>query len=83
MNRKFDPSMIAKRVPKAVLKRTQENYDEHMMSLHDSFNEAVAHYRKPSQELTLAFLSGDFREYIPSAYLPEYLDFEKYPHYTF
>lgn len=82
MENKFDPSMIVKRVPKAIVARTQENYERYMMSLHDSFNEAVGHYRKPSQELALAFLSGDYREYIPSAYLPKYLDFEKHPLYT-
>ena len=83
MKDKFDPSMIVKRVPKAIIMRTQENYDKYRMSLYDSFNEAVCHYRKPSQELSLAFLAGDYRQYIPSAYLPQYLDFDKYPLYTY
>ena len=80
---KFDQSMITKRVPKEIMKRTQEYFDDYQMDLYDSFNEAVRHYRKPSQELRLAFLSSDYREYIPSAYLPQYLDFDKYPLYTY
>ena len=49
------------------------------MGLADSFREAVRTYVKKGTELWKAWYYDDFRKYIPSAYLPEYLDFAKYP----
>ena len=79
----FNESLIVKRVPNAVVNRTKVNMNKYRMGLYDAFNEAVGAYgNKRSKYLSCAFLAGDYREYIPSAYLPEYLDFEKYPLYT-
>lgn len=75
----FDEKLIVKRVPKWIINRTRWYMEERMMSLSDAFIEAVREYPKPSKELRKAFYHDDFREYIPSAYLKEYLDFEKYP----
>ena len=75
----FCDEMIVERVPKWVRNRTRENMDKHFMGLYDAFQEAVRAYSRPSVKLSLAFYYDDFREYIPSEYLPEYLDFKEHP----
>ena len=72
---------IVRRVPKWIINRTQENIDEYYMSLNDAFENAVKDYPKLKKESELwkAWYYNDFRLYIPTAYLPEYMDFEKYP----
>lgn len=77
----FDESMIARRVPGWIVERTRENMDVYCMSLNDSFEEAVKSYPKlkKGSELWKAWYYDDFRKYIPDAYLPEYLNFRKYP----
>lgn len=70
---------FAKRVPKAIKERTEENYYEYNMTFYDSFKEAVKTLAKKGTTLWKAWYYDDFREYIPNEYREEYLDFEKYP----
>ena len=70
---------FAKRIPKAIRERTEENYYTYHMSLSDSFEEAVRELAKKGTKLWKAWYYCDFREYIPSEYEEKYLDFEKYP----
>ena len=69
----FTSELIVKRVPKRVMQRTKWYMEERCMGLYDAFKEAVREYPHPSKELHAAFMADDYREYIPSAYLPEYL----------
>ena len=78
---KLDESLIVKRIPKKLLARVKMFYEKYNMSLADSFHEAVRGYSEASQELKKAFYYEDYRAYIPSEYLPESLDFNKYPLY--
>lgn len=75
----YDDELIVRRVPKSVRKRTKENMEVYNMSLADSFQEAAKTYAKEGTELWKAWYYDDFRKYIPSVYLNEYLDFTKYP----
>lgn len=75
---KYSDELIVKKVSKAVRERTRVNMEKYSMSLGDAFNEAVRSKGR-SKNLQLAFYNNDYREYIPSAYYPEYLDFDKYP----
>lgn len=70
---------FAKRVPKSVARRTAENMEVYNMGLADAFEEAARTLAKPGTELHRAWYYSDFRAYIPEAYEPKYLDFEKYP----
>lgn len=70
---------FAKRVPRAIVERIEENYYTYNMSLLDAFEEAVKELAKKGTKLWKAWYYGDFREYLPSEYNEEYLDFEKYP----
>ena len=70
---------FAKRIPKAIRERTEENYYKYNMNLADSFKEAVKTFAKKGTKLWKAWYYDDFREYIPSEYREEYLDFKKYP----
>ena len=74
----FD-DLIVGEVSKRIRKRTQENMEKYNMDLADSFEEAVKTYVKEGSELYKAWYYSDFRKFIPSAYEPKYLDFEKYP----
>lgn len=74
----FDDLIVGK-VLKRIRKRTQENMEKYNMDLADSFEEAVKTYAKEGSELYKAWYYSDFRKFIPSAYEPEYLDFEEYP----
>ena len=77
----FHESDIAKRVPAWIIKRTEENMMYYCMGLYDAFKEAVRNYPrlKKGSKLYKAWFYDDFREYIPSAYIPERLDFSAYP----
>ena len=75
----YDDDMIVGKVSKRVRERTRENMDTYCMGLADAFKEAAKEYARPGTELYKAWYHNDFRKYIPSAYRPEYLDFEKYP----
>lgn len=70
---------FAKRVPKAIEKRTKENMEIYYMGLADAFEEAVKTLAKKGSKLWKAWYYNDFREYIPSEYREDYLDFTKYP----
>lgn len=67
------------KVPKNIQNRTIENMDEYHMDLYDSFKEACRELAPKGSELYNAWYQDDFRKFIPSAYLEEYLDFDKYP----
>ena len=77
----YSESFIVRRVPKWIRERTRENIEEYGMCLSDAFEEAVKNYPKlkKGSELWRAWYYCDFRKYIPSAYIPESLDFSKYP----
>lgn len=51
------------------------------MSLIDSTREAFREKAPKGSKWNKMFYHDDFREILPSAYIPEYLDFEKYPLY--
>lgn len=70
---------FAKRLPKAIKERTEENYYTYNMCLTDALEEAVKTLAKKGTSLWKAWYYSDFREYIPCAYKEEYLDFKKYP----
>lgn len=70
---------FAKRVPKVIKERTEENYYTYHMSLVDAFEEAVKNLAKKGTKLWKAWYWSDFREYLPSEYDAKYLDFKKYP----
>ena len=70
---------FAKRIPKAIKERTEENMQVYCMCLSDAFEEAVRTLAKKGTKLWKAWYYSDFREYIPCAYQSEYLDFNKYP----
>lgn len=78
----YHDELITGLIPKAsiIRRRVKENMNVYGLGLADAFDEAARMYaRKKSSELYKAWYYSDFRKYIPSAYLPEYLDFEKYP----
>lgn len=81
MAEKFTTKWIVKPVPKCVKDKTRYNYNYYRMGLADSFQDAVRNCPNLDEELKKAFYTDDFRAYIPSAYLKEYLDFNKYPLY--
>lgn len=68
-----------KRIPKAIKERTKENMEVYNMCFTDAFEEAVRELVKKGTTLWKAWYYSDFREYIPSAYKSEYLNFDKYP----
>lgn len=73
---------FATKVPKAVAKRTEENMTKYNMALYDAFNEAARHYcgnHVRRTKLYLAWYNSDYREFIPSVYREDRLDFKKYP----
>lgn len=71
--------LIVRNVPKKVVETTEWYMRERDMNLYDAFKEAVRETYCTSVRLRHAWFFDDYREYIPSAYAPEYLDFEKYP----
>lgn len=77
----FRKAWIVKPVPDRVVARTRYNYNHHRMDLADSFEDAVRSCPECGEELKKAAYLNDFRAFIPSAYLEEYLDFGKYPLY--
>ena len=75
----FTEDLIVKRVSKKVRERTRENMNFYNMSLYDAFEDAAHTYARDGSKLWRAWYHSDFREYIPSAYRKEYLDFRKHP----
>ena len=74
----YNEYLIKGTVPQRVRNRTRVNMNKYNMSLYDAFKEAVRVYGR-SKNLRNAFCTDDYRMYIPSAYLTEYLDLNKYP----
>lgn len=61
-------------IPKNIKNRTYYNMKHWNMDLYDAFKEAVRSlYKDAPVELQEAFYHDDYRAYIPSAYLSEYL----------
>ena len=77
--RYYSNDLIVKRVSKKVRERTRENMDIYCMKLSDACNEAAFTYAKNGTKLYKAWYHDDFREFIPSAYDPKYLNFKQYP----
>lgn len=75
----YNDDLITGRVSKKIKERVKENMEVYHMSLANSFEEAVRELAKKGTELWKAWYYSDFRKFIPSAYLPKYMDFEKYP----
>ena len=76
---KFSKKLIVGNVPEIVKNSTRYYMTRYHMNLYDSFNEACRKYAEKGTKLFDAWYSSDLREYIPSAYIAEYLDFAKYP----
>ena len=78
---KFNESMIYGKVPKIVIEMTRRGMEEYCLSLIDAFREAVREYPRlnHNSELYKAWYYDDYRRFIPSAYYPETLDFNRYP----
>lgn len=67
-------------VPNKVKRLTKKYMDIYNMGLYDAFNYAIRELiNDRNSELYKAMYYQDFRKFIPSAYIPEYLDFKKYP----
>lgn len=67
------------RIPKNIKDRTIENMEVYYMGLADAFQEACRELAPKGSELWKAWYYDDYRKFIPSAYIEEYLDFDKYP----
>lgn len=75
----YSDELIVREVDRKIRKETKENMDVYRMSLGDAFEKACRKYAEKGTELYKAWYYNDFREYIPSAYIGKYLDFESYP----
>lgn len=76
---RYNDDLIVGKVPKKIRERTKENMEKYKMNLSDSFKEAVEVLAEKGTELWKAWYYNDFRKFIPSTYISEYLDFKKYP----
>lgn len=74
----YNESMIKGKVSKMIREATKRNMNKYHLGLYDAFKDAVQTYGK-TVKLRHAWYYDDFREFIPSAYCEEYLDFSKYP----
>lgn len=78
--KKVDNSMFAVKLPKYLLNRVQWYVERFNMSLIDSLRSACCDVCHSKNTLWYkAWYYEDYREILPSAYIEEYLDFEKYP----
>lgn len=78
--KKVDNSMFAVKLPKYLLNRVQLYVERFNMSLIDSLRSACLDVCNSKNTLWYkAWYYDDYREILPSAYIEEYLDFEKYP----
>ena len=75
----YDDSLIKGRVSKQIRNKTREYMEVFNMGLYDAFNWACREHARKGTKLYLAWYHSDFREYIPSVYVPANLDFNKYP----
>ena len=76
---RYNDDMIQGNVPKKIRERVKVNMEIYLLDLADAFEEAVRALAKPNTELWKAWYHSDYRAFIPSAYLDEYLDFAKHP----
>lgn len=62
-------------VPESIKRKTYYFQKHYCMGLYDAFNEAVREERRnvDDKNLCSAFMSGDYRDYIPQCYCPEFL----------
>ena len=61
-------------IPTTIKRNTTYYMNKYHIDLHDAFKVACTYYHGTlPEELFNAWYHDDFREYIPSAYLPEYL----------
>lgn len=72
-------SLFVGRIPAKIKHYTLYYMDYYYVSLSDAFESAVKENVKKGCELWAAWYYSDFRRFIPGAYRPEYLNFEKYP----
>lgn len=75
----YEESDFTKKVPKRIKEETRRNMEEYNVSLVDAFEWAVKDLSKKGSALWKAWYYSDFREYCPTMYNKEYLDFQKYP----
>jgi len=78
-SRTVNHNVFKGKVPKDIKDRTIENMEEYYMGLADAFEEACRELAPKGSELWKAWYYNDYRKFIPSAYDPQYLDFNKYP----
>lgn len=80
MKRKKDPRLaLFVGCPYGLKKKTLNLIDRQYLSLNDAFAIVCCDYAVKGSRLWWAWYLSDFREFIPSAYIPEYLNFDKYP----
>ena len=78
--RELDMSVFTMRIPKYIMNCIKMYYERYGVSLTDAIH--IAFREKANNKNTVWYLMwyyDDYREICPSIYLPEYLDFEKYP----
>ena len=67
-------------IPATIKRLTTMYMNRYYLSCMDAFDLAIReHFDICPERLQAAWTAMDLREYMPAAYLPEYLDFEKYP----
>lgn len=77
---KYERGMIKRgSVPQKIRRLTKKYMEKYNLDLHDGFNLACREHAEKGTELYAAWHTSDYRNFIPSAYIPESLDFEKYP----
>jgi len=65
-------------VPETIKRRTYYNQYHYCMGLYDAFDEAVRNeLHNVDNSLYDAWMNGDYRNYIPQCYYPEYLTTEQ------
>ena len=75
----YEESDFTKKVPKKIKEETRRNMEKYNVSLVDAFTWAVRDLSKKGSALWKAWYYSDLREYCPTMYNKEYLDFQKYP----
>ena len=78
--------LIFGNVPPYIRRKTFYNMKKYHLIINDAFNYAILDGMErnkmdsmPDINLYNAWYTQDFRLYIPSAYIPKYLDLEMYP----
>lgn len=76
----YNEKDFAIKLPKYLTDEIKKLMEKYSLSLSDAVKEAFRNKVKSKNTLWYkAWYFDDYREIIPSAYLPKYLDFEKYP----